>query len=191
MKTTCASTLNIAEKILKDNPFLHKNLMSSPSASTSETGSIKVKICDINNHEQIKAQYQSWRSEGKSRIVAIGGPSAYDQTLISSFIDPIRSTHDVNFYCRNYLETNVLHSANQSHARHGNALNADPVLSGRHLLPLVFKRMLFRPTVSDVIEPDYIKVDVKLDTPKYLVEYVKNEYNGIHQIVKSWLGQKN
>jgi hypothetical protein len=67
------------------------------------------------------------------------------------------------------LETNVLHSANQSHARHGNALNADPILSGRHLLPLVFKRMLFKPTINDVVEPDYIKVDVKLNNYKYLI----------------------
>jgi len=107
-------------------------------------------------------------------MVAIGGPSAYDQTLISTLIEPIRSTHDINFYCRNYLETNVLHSANQSHARHGNALNADPVLSGRYLLPLVFKRMLFKTTVNEVTNFDYIKVDVKLNNPKYLVEYLKN-----------------
>ena len=79
--------------------------------------------------------------------MAIGGPSAYDQTLISALIGQIRSNHDIHFYTRNYLETNVWHSANQSHARHGNALNADPVLSGRHLLPLVFKRMLFSTTV--------------------------------------------
>jgi hypothetical protein len=63
----------------------------------------------------------------------------------------------------------VLHSANQSHARHGNALNADPVLSGRHLLPLVFKRMIFNTKVNDVVKADYIKVDVKLRNWKYMV----------------------
>ncbi len=41
----------------------------------------------------------------------------------------------------------MLHSAGQSHARYGNALNADPILSGRYILPLVFKRMLFKPTI--------------------------------------------
>jgi hypothetical protein len=162
-----------------------------PGTSLSETGSLKIQICDINKNIKYKSQYQEWTANNRGRIVSIGGPSATDQTLLSCLIDPIRKTHDVHFYSRNYLETNVWHSANQSHARHGNALNADPVLSGRHLLPLVFRRMLFRPSVEDVSKYDYIKVDVKLNTPKYLVEYVKNEYNGIKQIVKSFLGQKN
>jgi len=59
------------------------------------------------------------------------------------------------------------------------------------LLPLVFKRMLFNTSVNDVVQPDYIKVDVKLRNWKYMVEYCKNEYNGIKQIVKSFLNQRN
>lgn len=132
-----------------------------------------------------------WAAKNRGRIVSIGGPSATDQTLLGCLIDPIREKNDIHFYNRNYLETNVWHSANQSHARHGNALNADPVLSGRHLLPLVFKRMLFKTSVDDVSKFDYIKVDVKLNNPKYCIEYVKNEYNGIKQMIKSFLGQTN
>lgn len=84
-----------------------------------------------------------------------------------------------------------MHSALQSHARHGNALNADPFLSGRHLLPMIFKRLLFGVKLEDVIQRDFIKIDVKLNNFAYLIEYMKNEFNGIHQIYKSWRGKFN
>jgi len=93
-------------------------------------------------------KYNQWRNQGKGRIVAIGGPSATDQTLLSTMIPSIRDNYDVHYYCRDYLESNVLHSASQSHARHGNALNADPVLRGLYLLPVLFRRMLFKPTLD-------------------------------------------
>ncbi len=85
----------------------------------------------------------------------------------------------------------MLHCALQSHARHGNALNADPILSGRHLLPLVFKRLLFGVSFNEVVERDFIKIDVKLNKFAYIVEYVKNEFNGIFQLYKSWRGKSN
>lgn len=67
-----------------------------------------------------------------------------------------------------------MHSALQSHARHGNALNADPILSGRHLLPLVLKRLFFGVSLEDVVERDFIKIDVKLNNFAYMIEYIKN-----------------
>lgn len=51
--------------------------------------------------------------------------------------------------------------------------------------------MLFATGVDDVTKADYIKVDVKLNNIKYLVEYVKNEINGLKQIMKTWFGQTN
>jgi len=34
--------------------------------------------------------------------------------------------------------------------------------------------MLFKPTLDEVLEPDYIKVDIKFNNIKYLREYLKN-----------------
>lgn len=106
-------------------------------------------------------------------------------------IPSIRNTHDVHFYCRNYLESNVMHSALQSHARHGNALNADPILSGRNLLPLVLKRLFFGVKFNEVVERDFIKIDVKLNNFAYIIEYIKNEFNGIKQLYLGWRGKFN
>mgnify|MGYP006946572215 FL=1 len=136
-------------------------------------------------------KYNQWKNQGKGRIVAIGGPSATDQTLLSCMIPTIKENYDIHYYCRDYLESNVLHSASQSHARHGNALNADPVLRGLYLLPVVLRRMLFKPTLDEVLEPDYIKVDIKFNNIKYLREYFKNEINGTIQALKWKLGMMN
>lgn len=84
-----------------------------------------------------------------------------------------------------------MHSALQSHARHGNALNADPILSGRHLLPLIFKRLFFGVKFNEVVERDFIKIDVKLNNFAYVIEYVKNEFNGIKQFYLAWRGKFN
>lgn len=81
-----------------------------------------------------------------------------------------------------------MHSALQSHARHGNALNADPILSGRHLLPLIFKRLITGVSLNEVVERDFIKIDVKLNNFAYVSEYVKNEFNGLKQL---WLAYRN
>jgi hypothetical protein len=81
-----------------------------------------------------------------------------------------------------------MHSALQSHARHGNALNADPTLSGRHLLPLVFKRLIKGVSLEEVVQRDFMKIDVKLNKLAYVIEYMKNEFNGIKQL---WLAFNN
>lgn len=137
--------------MFEKNPFVQENILGCPSNNTNETESLKVNICNINKYPLIKKAYNDWKMTGQKRIIAIGGPSAHDQTLLSMLIPSISGTHDVHFYCRNYLETNVMHSALQSHARHGNALNADPILSGRHLLPMIFKRLLFGVKLEDVV----------------------------------------
>lgn len=84
-----------------------------------------------------------------------------------------------------------MHSALQSHARHGNALNADPILSGRNLLPLVLKRLFFGVKFNEVVERDFIKIDVKLNNFAYIIEYIKNEFNGIKQLHLGWRGKFN
>lgn len=84
-----------------------------------------------------------------------------------------------------------MHCALQSHARHGNALNADPIFSGRNLLPLVFKRLIFGVSLNEVVERDFIKIDVKLNNFAYLIEYAKNEINGLKQMWLGWRGKFN
>jgi hypothetical protein len=103
MKTTDPVTLAITEDILKNNQFLRDNVLNCPGTSLSETASRIIKICDINHYSDRKNQYQEWFQSGKKRIVAIGGPSAFDQTLISALIKDIRDTHDISFYCKNYI----------------------------------------------------------------------------------------
>ena len=174
--------------MFENNQFIKDHILQCPSSNTNETESLRIKICNINKYPDVKKIYEEWRAKGQSRIVAVGGPSAHDQTLLASIIPAIKDKHEVHFYCRNYLESNVLHSALQSHARHGNALNADPILSGRHLLPLVFKRLIMGVSLDEVVERDFIKIDVKLNKFAYVIEYVKNEFNGIKQL---WLAYRN
>jgi hypothetical protein len=174
MQTTDQKTIGIVNKMFEQNQFIKDHILQCPSSDTKETESLRIKICNINKYPDAKKLYDEWREKGRSRIIAVGGPSAHDQTILASIIPAIKEKHDVHFYCRNYLESNVLHSALQSHARHGNALNADPILSGRHLLPLVFKRLLLGVSLEEVVERDFIKIDVKLNNFAYVIEYVRN-----------------
>ena len=59
-------------------------------------------------------------------MISVGGPAAEDQTVMAAVISKIRERlDDIIYLTRDYKESNVNHSAKQSHARHGNALNAD------------------------------------------------------------------
>jgi len=72
------------------NQFLQHNVLECPGTSISETGSLKIKISDINKNLKIKSQYLEWAAKNRGRIVSIGGPSATDQALLGCLIDPIR-----------------------------------------------------------------------------------------------------
>ena len=89
--------------MFENNKFIRDNILNCPSNDIHETESLKVKICNINKYPNIKKIYEEWRNKGEKRIIAIGGPSAHDQTLLASMIPAIKDKHDVHFYCRNYL----------------------------------------------------------------------------------------
>lgn len=103
MRTSDQKTLQIAENILKKNKFLTENVLGKPAENVSETRSARVKICDIRRNKEILNSYNEWASKQNKRILAIGGPAAIDQTVISSMIPEIKNNYDVQFYCKSYL----------------------------------------------------------------------------------------
>lgn len=171
-----------------DPEFFEHNIFSQPPQSTSETGSIKIKICDIGNFPECKRKFEE--NKAKRVMVCVGGPAAEDQAVLSKIIDTIDDKLDYIVYLtRSYQESNVNHAAKQSHARHGNALNADPSLTGHALMPTILLRALIGVTPEEAIEPDFKKIDVPFTIdPRKLRIFFKNELNYLKQKYKSIAG---
>lgn len=169
---------------LEESNFFENNIFHQPTSSSSEAGSIKVLISDINDFPKYKQQYEA--SKHKNSMLCVGGPAAEDQIVMASIIDQVRARlDDIIYITRDYNESNVNHSAKQSHARHGNALNADEALSGHRLLPILLMRKLLGVTLDDVLESDYKKIDVEFTIdPKKLRIYFGNELNWLKQELK-------
>jgi hypothetical protein len=200
--TSDPSTIEIAQRVLRDSEskstntqqskiesrFFRDKIFSQPNLNVQEMGSIRVLISDINDfpifHQQYKAKALT------SAMICVGGPAAEDQVVISSVINKVRTKlDDIVYITRDYKESNVNHSAKQSHARHGTALNADESLSGHKLLPVLLMRSLIGTKLEDVLEPDYKKIDVKFTIdPKKLRVYFGNELNWLKQEYKRKMG---
>ena len=203
LKNTFATdipTIDIAKKVLGANPitrvgqpkamsFFEKQIFEQPSSSTHETASIPVLISDINDFPAYKQKYEA--QAHKNVMLCVGGPAAEDQTVMAGVIDQVRARlDDIVYITRDYKESNVNHSAKQSHARHGNALNADDALSGHKLLPILLIRKLIGIDLEDVLEPDYVKIDVKFTIdPRKLRIYFGNELNWLKQELKKRKGE--
>ena len=197
--TPDSKTIDLAREILNKpspniknitaNNFFDKNIFHNLSFPTKETGSIQVLISDINDFPGYKQQYET--QEHKNAMICIGGPAAEDQVVIASIIDQVRARlDDIIYITRDYKESNVNHSAKQSHARHGNALNADESLSGHKLLPILLMRKLIGVGLEDVLESNYIKIDVPFTVdPKKLRIYFGNEINWLKQEYKKRNGE--
>lgn len=193
MFTSDPETIYLATKVLNSQKpssdirggtarkFFEDNIFCQPTLSTSETGSIPVVISDINDFPGYKQQYEA--QAHKNVMLCVGGPAAEDQTVMAGVIDRVRARlDDIVYITRDYKESNVNHSAKQSHARHGNALNADEALSGHKLLPILLMRKLIGIDLEDVLEPDYVKIDVKFTIdPEKLRIYFGNELNWLKQ----------
>ncbi|MBM5783035.1 MAG: hypothetical protein FJ368_06435, partial [Pelagibacterales bacterium] len=181
--TADLQTIDAVRKILRNNnqsgdlEFFKKTILTQPTHSTNETGSIKVKISDIRDFPRPFRDYESKRNQDS--MVCVGGPAAEDQVVMASIIPQLREKlNDIVYLTRDYKESNVNHSAKQSHARHGNALNADEELTGHALLPTIIMRQLLGVDVEDTLDSDYRKVDVKFTIdPKKLRIYFGNELN--------------
>ena len=93
------------------------------------------------------------------------------------------------YVTRDYKESNVFHSAHQSHARHGTALNADNSLTGHSILPQVLKRFFFKDSIEGILAPDYKKIDVMFRIDSKLKIYLGNEINWAKEYLKQRMGK--
>jgi len=194
--TSDAKTKEIFEKVLSKDPesyeFFKRTILTPPSDSISEQGSIKVKISDIRDFPKTYRDFrQSSEIEKKESLVCVGGPAAEDQITLATLIPSIRKKlNDRTYITRDYSKSNVSHSAKQSHARHSNSLNANENLTGHALLPTLFARLLFGDKLDDVLRSDYRKIDIEPTiNPKQLRIYLGNEINWQKQNLKESKGE--
>jgi len=189
-KTTEVAQSVFASKSTKKHlTFFEDKIFSQPPHSTQETGSIKVKISDIRDFPKYTRDFEA--EKNKEAMICVGGPAAEDQVVMSKIVSGVRERlTDVIYLTRDYKESNVNHSAKQSHARHGNALNADETLTGHALLPILVTRQLLGTDLEEVLDSDYKKIDVKFTIdPKKLRIYFGNELNWLKQEYKKLNGQ--
>ncbi len=171
-----------------------KKIITEPkSARTDEKGSIDVVIAKIEGTE-FEDQLMQQSSE-KKKMICVGGPAAVDQALLASTIPQIAEKTDVVYVGAGHWYSNLVNSALQVHARHGNALNADDSMTGHALLAIMLARGVIgivnkTGEAEDAVEnPDYRKIHVKftLDAEKLGI-YLGNEANWLKQkIVKNFL----
>ena len=189
--TSDEQTSDIAKNILngkfelggENSSFFKKMIVSQPDYSSSDIRSIDVIISDIADLEfsilREKYDEQKLMAKGKDVMLCIGGPAAENQVVLAGLIPKIRERlSNITYITRDYKEANANHSAMQSHARHGNALNADSNLTGHALLPLILMRNLIGVTPEESLDPDYRKIDVPFTIdPTKLRIYFGNEIN--------------
>lgn len=201
MFTSDPTTIDIARKVLRDagsssrtTPadtlgFFEEKIFSQPRHLVREKGSVVVRVSDIGDFPQHKRKYEAARD--RNVMLCIGGPAAEDQSVIASIIPEVRrGLGEILYLTRDYKESNVNHAAKQSHARHGNALNADESLTGHSLLPLIIMRNLIGISAKDSIRPDFVKVDVPFTIdPIKLGIYFGNELNWLQQVYRRRMGK--
>ena len=193
--TSDKETMDIARNVFgfgntaRNLTFFEDKIFSQPPHSTEEIRSIKVKISDIRDFPKYTRDFEA--EQNKEVMICVGGPAAEDQVVMSKIIAGVKDRlEDVIYLTRDYKESNVNHSAKQSHARHGNALNADETLTGHALLPILIVRQLLGTNLEDVLDSDYKKIDVKFTIdPKKLKIYFGNELNWLKQEYKKRNGQ--
>ncbi len=194
--TTDKETLVVAKRIVKNQKlesqseeFLEKLILGEKSAKSDEKGSMPVYIAPIEDSEYESAHQEYLSTKTKERVMAVGGPAAEDQILLSSFIPSLREKINSFFISAGWANTNQSNSAMQVHARHGNALNADSALTGHALLSKLLQRELIKIIVGpanelrkSIEEPDYRKIHVKFTLdPRKLKIYLGNEINWAKQ----------
>lgn len=169
--------------------FFEEKIFSQPYHTTQEAGSINVKISDIRDFAKYTRDYEA--EKDRDVMICVGGPSAEDQVVMANVIEKVRERlDDVIYLTRDYKESNVNHSAKQSHARHGSALNSDEELTGHALFPILLMRKILGTNPEDTLDSDYKKIDVKFTIdPKKLRIYFGNELNWLKQEYKKRNGE--
>lgn len=190
--TNDEKTLSIVKRIIESNKheeFFTKLLLTPPNNNSQEQGSLKVKISDIRDFPRPYRDFES--NKHRDSLVCVGGPAAEDQIILSNMIPKIKDRlHERIFITRDYGESNVWHSAKQSHARHSSALNTDAGLTGHALLPTLMLRKILGTDLDDVLSSDYKKIDVDFTLdPKKLRIYFGNELNWLKQEFKKQNGE--
>jgi hypothetical protein len=194
-------TSDIARKVLKNASlrtkgetakgmgFFEDKIFSQPRYLTKEKGSIVVRVSDIGDFPNFKRRYEAQRKQ--PIMMCVGGPAAEDQSVLASIIPEIRKQlGQILYLTKDYRESNVNHAAKQSHARHGNALNADSSLTGHSLLPIILMRNLIGVTPEEAVEPDFKKIDVPFTIdPAKLRIFFGNELNWLRQVYKRKVGE--
>lgn len=186
------ATLNAAKAILDahaNGDFLKKLILTPPSTSICEKGSIKVIFAPIDRFPECARIYQ--QKKDQISLLSVGGPAAIDTAVLASLIDTLRTKLSSNTYItRDYFESNVASSASQLHVRHGTALNADPALTGHALLVPFISRAIFGTTLEEIQHPDFRKIDLRLRNLSVdkLRVYAGNEFNWLWQTIRLHLG---
>lgn len=208
------ATLELAEKIVeefaekkslsaREKEYFRNLILDTKEDNSQQKGSLPVLISQIegSKFEELHQQHlKAVANGGKKKMLCIGGPAAVDQALLVAAIPEISATTNVSYIGAGHWLSNLVNSALQVHARHGNALNADDALTGHSLLPTLISRNIVRLAAGgrleteDAIEnPSYRKIHIKftLDQEKLGI-YLGNEGNWLKQkFVKNILGQKD
>lgn len=185
------STLDLAKKIIDDhslaenfNQNSHKSLLQmvleAKDDKSDQKGSIPVKIARIEG-SNFESEYDNYKNNKKKTMLCVGGPSAVDQALLASSIPEIAEKTNVVYIGAGNWHSNLVNSALQVHARHGNALNADDSLTGHALLATLAIRGIIGifSKSSEAFEaaenPDYRKIHIKFTlNPEKLSIYLAN-----------------
>lgn len=200
--TADSKTLKLAEKIIKDDAaakgldsrsveLMRKMIIAEKENDSNQKGSVQVLISKIEGSE-FEAAHQEHqkllKNGGKKKMVCIGGPAAVDQALLATTIPEIAAKTNVTYVSSGHWYSNLVNSALQVHARHGNALNADDALTGHALLAVLAVRGIINfvdPTaeaIDAVNDPGYRKIHVKFTLdPEKLAIYLGNEGNWLKQ----------
>lgn len=184
MFTSDPQTIEIADKVLRSSgtPFYLENIFDQPHQTGSESGSKEVMISDIGDFPEYLHKFTEHKNKGESSMVCVGGPAAEDQVLLSTLIESVKSKlTDIVYLVDDHKESNIIHSAQQSHARHGSALNASRSLTGHSLLPKLILRKILGVNLEKVVDSNYLKIDISDVSFSKLRIYFGNEINWLKQ----------
>ncbi len=209
--TEDSETLELAEKIIEDyaaakgfdsrsSESMRRMILAPKENDSNQKGSVQVLISRIEGSE-FEAKHQehqkSLRNGGKKNMVCVGGPAAVDQALLATIIPEIAAKTNVTYVSSGHWYSNLVNSALQVHAQHGNALNADDALTGHALLAVLAARGIINLTdntaeaIEAINDPGYRKIHVKFTLdPEKLAIYLGNEGNWLKQkIIKKIFGK--
>lgn len=206
--TSDQATLDLAQKIISDysasekfnqesETFLNQMIVEPRNSEVNKKGSVEVVVSKIEG-SKFEEEYKKYQDSAKKTMLCVGGPSAVDQALLASVIPQIAEKTNVVYVSAGHWYSNLVNSALQVHARHGNALNADDALTGHALLAVLMSREIIgivnksHETLDAVDNPDYRKIHVKFTLdPEKLAIYLGNEGNWLKQKIVKQFGGKD